>query len=73
MIRGPMPSRPEVLRAIRAIEFQGLAYHRPVEWDARGDNRATITVLSDIEAGHFHELAQIGDTRDKPYARAFCH
>jgi branched-chain amino acid transport system substrate-binding protein len=54
-----LPSRTEVIEAIRSIRFQGIAYRRPVEWDAKGDNTAAITALYVINGKRFRQIAEI--------------
>jgi hypothetical protein len=35
-------TRAEVVSALRGRRYQGVAYGRPVEWDAKGDNTAAV-------------------------------
>jgi branched-chain amino acid transport system substrate-binding protein len=35
-----LPSRTEVLAAMKATRFQGIAYARPAQWNSKGDNVA---------------------------------
>jgi branched-chain amino acid transport system substrate-binding protein len=55
-----MPSRADVLTAMRGIKFQGIAYARPVEWDAKGDNKAAVIFVNVVEGDHFKEVDEIG-------------
>lgn len=57
--KGGMPTRAEVLAALRAVKFQGIAYARPVTWDAKGDNTAAVIFLNVVESDRFKEIAEI--------------
>ena len=57
--KGGMPTRPEVLAALRAVKFQGIAYARPVSWDAKGDNTAAVIFLNVVEGDRFKEIGEI--------------
>lgn len=57
--KGGMPTRAEVLAALRAAKFQGIAYARPVTWDPKGDNTAAVIFLNVVEGDHFKEIAEI--------------
>jgi len=48
-----------VLAALRAVKFQGIAYARPVTWDAKGDNASAVIFLNVVEGDHFKEIAEI--------------
>src|SRR5262249_41912009 len=54
---GGVPTRAGVLAALRAIQFQGIAYARPVSWDAKGDNVAAVIFLNVVEGEGFKEIA----------------
>jgi branched-chain amino acid transport system substrate-binding protein len=58
--KNAMPSRADVVAAMRARPFQGIAYARPVEWDAKGDNKAAVIFVNTVEGGRFKEIDQIG-------------
>jgi ABC-type branched-subunit amino acid transport system substrate-binding protein len=58
--KGAIPSRADVVAAMRSLRFQGIAYRRPVAWDAKGDNTAAVTMLNVVEDDHFREIAEIG-------------
>jgi branched-chain amino acid transport system substrate-binding protein len=58
--RHGMPTRAEVVAAMRAGPFQGIAYARPVEWDAKGDNLAAVIFVNTVEDHRFKEIDQIG-------------
>ena len=55
-----LPTRADVVAALRIMTFQGIAYADPVSFDPKGDNRAAVIYVNDIEDGHFHEIDQIG-------------
>jgi branched-chain amino acid transport system substrate-binding protein len=57
--KGAMPTRTEVLAALRVMRFQGIAYARPVTWDAKGDNTAAVIFLNEVEGDHFKEIAEM--------------
>jgi len=56
-----MPSREEVLAALKAIRFQGIAYAKPVQWNAKGDNIAAVIFVNAVEGGQFKEIDQIAE------------
>ena len=58
--KGGLPTRTEVTAALRATRFQGIAYARPVTWDAKGDNTAAVIFLNVVEGDHFKEIAEVG-------------
>ena len=58
-VTGAMPTRGEVLAALRALHFQGIAYSRPVTWDAKGDNTAAVIFLNVVEGDHFKEIGEV--------------
>jgi branched-chain amino acid transport system substrate-binding protein len=55
-----MPSRADVLKAMQGLKFQGIAYARPVEWDAKGDNKAAVIFVNVVDGDHFKEVDEIG-------------
>jgi len=55
---GP-PTRAEVLAALRPLRFQGIAYARPVEWDAKGDNKGAVIFVNVVDGDRFREVAEI--------------
>jgi branched-chain amino acid transport system substrate-binding protein len=57
--KGAMPTRDEVIAALRSLRFQGIAYARPVTWDAKGDNSAAVIVLNVVEGDHFKEIGEV--------------
>ena len=54
-----LPSRADVIAAMRQGSFQGIAYARPVEWDAKGDNVAAVIYVNGVEGERFKEIDQI--------------
>jgi branched-chain amino acid transport system substrate-binding protein len=56
-----LPSRVEVLAALKAIKFQGIAYAKPVHWNAKGDNLAAVIFVNAVEGGRFKQIDQIAD------------
>jgi branched-chain amino acid transport system substrate-binding protein len=59
--RQAIPSRADVLAALKGIKFQGIAYARPVEWNDKGDNKAAVIFVNVVEGDHFKEIDQIGE------------
>jgi len=57
-----MPTRADVVAAMRGLRFQGIAYTRPIEWDTKSDNRAAVIFLNVVEGERFKEIGEI--TRD---------
>jgi branched-chain amino acid transport system substrate-binding protein len=57
--RRGMPARADVVAALRAGPFQGIAYARAVEWDAKGDNVAALIFVNTVEEHRFKEIDQI--------------
>ncbi|HXW27631.1 MAG TPA: branched-chain amino acid ABC transporter substrate-binding protein, partial [Xanthobacteraceae bacterium] len=58
--KNALPSRADVIAAVRANPFQGIAYARPVEWDAKGDNKAAVIFVNVVEDHRFKEIDEIG-------------
>ena len=58
--KGAMPSRADVLDALKAIKFQGVAYAKPVEWSEKGDNLAAVIFVNKVVGDRFEEIDQIG-------------
>jgi branched-chain amino acid transport system substrate-binding protein len=58
--KGAVPSRADVLSALKGIKFQGVAYVKPVEWSAKGDNLAAVIFVNKVEGDRFQEIDQIG-------------
>ncbi|HEY6258256.1 MAG TPA: branched-chain amino acid ABC transporter substrate-binding protein [Xanthobacteraceae bacterium] len=54
-----VPSRAEVLAAMQATRFQGIAYARPAEWNRKGDNVAAVIFVNVVEGGRFKEIDEI--------------
>jgi len=53
-----LPTRAEVLAALKAIKFQGVAYARPVEWTPNGDNQAAVIFVNIVVGDAFKEIHQ---------------
>ena len=60
--RGGLPSRGEVVVALRRLQYQGIAYARPVTWDAKGDNTAAVIFVNVVEGERFREVGEITRT-----------
>ncbi len=60
LARKAMPSRAEVLSAMKSLKFQGIAYARPVEWNAKGDNVSAVIFVNVVDGDRFREIDQIG-------------
>ena len=58
-VKNGMPTRAEVLAMIRALHFQGIAYAGPVEWDAKGDNKAAVIFVNVVDGDRFREVGEI--------------
>ena len=43
----------------RKLHYQGIAYARPIEWDAKGDNMAAVIFLNVVEGDRFKEVGEI--------------
>jgi branched-chain amino acid transport system substrate-binding protein len=59
--KGSMPSRAEVVAALRATRFQGIAYAKPVAWNEKGDNTGAVIFVNVVDGDHFKEVDQIGE------------
>jgi branched-chain amino acid transport system substrate-binding protein len=57
--KGALPTRTDVMSALRTLRYQGIAYARPVEWDTKGDNMAAVIFLNTVEGGQFKEIGEI--------------
>ena len=55
-----IPTRADVLSAMKAIKFQGIAYAKPVEWNEKGDNKGAVIFVNIVEGDSFREIDQIG-------------
>jgi branched-chain amino acid transport system substrate-binding protein len=58
--KGGAPTRGDVLAALKGLTFQGVAYAAPDSWDAKGDNKAAVIFVNDVDGDHFREIDQIG-------------
>jgi len=57
--KGSLPARGEVVAALRKVQYQGIAYTRPVTWDAKGDNTAAVIFVNVVEGDRFKEVGEI--------------
>jgi branched-chain amino acid transport system substrate-binding protein len=58
--KGGAPTRSDVQAALKGLKFQGVAYAAPEAFDAKGDNRAAVIFVNDVEGARFREIDQIG-------------
>jgi branched-chain amino acid transport system substrate-binding protein len=56
---GRLPERAEVLRSMRALRHEGIAYRKITTWDAKGDNQAAVTALYRAVNQSFEQVAVI--------------
>jgi branched-chain amino acid transport system substrate-binding protein len=56
-----LPSRTEVVAALKAMAFQGIAYAKPIEWTEKGDNKAAVIFVNIVEGDHFKQIDQISN------------
>ena len=56
---GGRPTRADVVAALRKAQYQGVAYARPVTWDAKGDNTAAVIFVNVVEGDRFKEVGEI--------------
>jgi branched-chain amino acid transport system substrate-binding protein len=54
-----LPTRAEVLTAMRATNFQGIAYARPAQWSPKGDNIGAVIFVNTVEDGRFKEVDEL--------------
>jgi branched-chain amino acid transport system substrate-binding protein len=54
-----VPSRTEVLAAMKATRFQGIAYAGAAQWNSKGDNVAAVIFVNVVEGGRFKEIDEI--------------
>jgi branched-chain amino acid transport system substrate-binding protein len=52
-----LPDRAQVVTSIRALKIDTIAYPRPTEWNANGDNMAAVTALYEVSNGDFQQVA----------------
>jgi branched-chain amino acid transport system substrate-binding protein len=57
---GGIPSRTDVLAALKNTRFHGVAYAEPEAFDAKGDNTAAVIFVNDVDGDRFREIDQIG-------------
>jgi branched-chain amino acid transport system substrate-binding protein len=58
--KGGLPTRADVLAALKETTFQGVAYAAPVVFDAKGDNKAAVIFVNNVDGDRFREIAEIG-------------
>jgi branched-chain amino acid transport system substrate-binding protein len=46
---------------MKATRFQGIAYARPAQWNAKGDNVAAVIFVNVVENGRFKEIDEIAE------------
>jgi branched-chain amino acid transport system substrate-binding protein len=56
-----IPTRADVVAALRKLTFQGIAYARPVQWTEKGDNKSAVIFINVVEGDHFKRVDQIGE------------
>jgi branched-chain amino acid transport system substrate-binding protein len=56
-----LPTRADVVAALRKLTFQGIAYAKPVQWTEKGDNKSAVIFVNAVEGDHFKPIDQIGD------------
>jgi branched-chain amino acid transport system substrate-binding protein len=57
--KNAIPTRADVVAAVRASRLQGIAYARPVAWDAKGDNTSAVIFVNTVEDHRFKEIDEI--------------
>jgi len=62
MLKKSLPTRAEVVAAMRQAQFQGIAYARPVTWDEKGDNEAAVIFVNVVDGARFKEIDEITRT-----------
>ena len=55
-----MPTRADVLTALNGMTFQGVAYAAPEGFDAKGDDKAAVIFVNEVDGDRFREIAEIG-------------
>ncbi|MBR0801387.1 branched-chain amino acid ABC transporter substrate-binding protein [Bradyrhizobium jicamae] len=56
-----VPTRADVVAALRKLTFQGIAYAKPVQWNEKGDNKSAVIFVNAVEGDHFKPIDQIGE------------
>lgn len=54
-----LPTRADVVAAVRKIDFRGIAYGKAVQWDEKGDNRVASIFLTVVEGDRFKEIGEV--------------
>jgi branched-chain amino acid transport system substrate-binding protein len=57
--KNAIPTRADVVAAVTASRLQGIAYARPVAWDAKGDNTSAVIFVNVVEDHRFKEIDEI--------------
>jgi branched-chain amino acid transport system substrate-binding protein len=57
--KNAIPTRADVVAAVKASRLQGIAYARPVAWDAKGDNASAVIFVNAVEDHRFKEIDEI--------------
>jgi branched-chain amino acid transport system substrate-binding protein len=58
-VKQALPTRAEVLAAMRATRFQGIAYAGPAQWNPKGDNVGAVIFVNAVEDGRFKEVDEL--------------
>jgi branched-chain amino acid transport system substrate-binding protein len=58
--KGGLPGRADVLAALKGMTFQGVAYAGPETFDAKGDDKAAVIFVNEVDGDRFREIAEIG-------------
>ena len=53
------PTRDKVASALWRTHRRGIAYERPIQWTANGDNLAAVTALHRIEGGRYRQISLV--------------
>ena len=56
-----LPTRADVVAALRKLTFQGIAYAKRVQWTEKGDNKSAVIFVNSVEGDHFKQIDQIGE------------
>ncbi|WFU43277.1 branched-chain amino acid ABC transporter substrate-binding protein [Bradyrhizobium sp. CB82] len=56
-----LPTRADVVAALRKLTFQGIAYAKPVQWTEKGDNKSAVIFVNAVEGDHFKQVDQIDE------------
>ena len=56
-----LPTRADVVAALRKLTFQGIAYAKRVQWTEKGDNKSAVIFINAVDGDHFKQIDQIGE------------